>query len=50
MCQEHRRTDGKQNALNMRRTIVGHRNALSFVAHREKAYPRARKLCEKLKE
>ena len=34
----------------MRRTIVGHRDALSFVAHREKAYPRARKLCETLKE
>ena len=25
-------------------------DALSFIAHREKAYPRARKLCEKLKE
>ncbi len=25
-------------------------DALSFIAHREKAYPRARKLCEKLKD
>ena len=25
-------------------------DALSFIAHREKAYPRARRLCEKLKE
>ncbi len=25
-------------------------DALSFIAHREKAYPRARKICEKLKE
>ena len=25
-------------------------DAMSFIAHREKAYPRARKLCEKLKE
>ncbi|MBR4869212.1 MAG: elongation factor 4, partial [Oscillospiraceae bacterium] len=25
-------------------------DALSLIAHREKAYPRARKLCEKLKE
>jgi GTP-binding protein LepA len=25
-------------------------DALSFIAHREKAYPRARKLCEKLQE
>jgi len=25
-------------------------DALSFIAHKEKAYPRARKLCEKLKE
>ena len=25
-------------------------DALSFIAHREKAYPRARRICEKLKE
>ena len=25
-------------------------DALSFIAHKDKAYPRARKLCEKLKE
>ena len=36
-----------RNSLTMPKEEV---DALSFIAHREKAYPRARRLCEKLRE